>query len=94
MSTAKKVNVELSVEPKRTIKIVRFWQAVYIGNAPANFILNPKVQDNGTPRLGNSIPDDVEIITVDGGIEISSKSKKEVVFVSHANIGSIVYITE
>jgi len=93
MSSAKKIEVK-EVEQKRTIKIVRFWQAVYVGNAPANFILNPKIQDNGGTRLGNSVPEDIELCVVDGGIEISSKSKKEVVFVSNANIGSIVFITE
>lgn len=92
MSSVKKASQEEA--PKRTIKIVRFWQAVYIGNAPTNFVLNPKVQDNGVSRLGNNIPDDIELMLVDGGIEVSSKSKKEVVFVSHANIGSIIFITE
>lgn len=93
MSSAKKVEIK-EVEQKRTIKIVRFWQAVYIGNAPTNFVINPDIQDSGVTRLGNSLPSDMKLSVVDGGIEIESKSKKEIVFVSNANIGSIVFVTE
>lgn len=84
--------VKLKEAPiNKVIKQVRFWQAVYIGSVPTNFVNNPKFDGS---RLGNNLPSDMELSVVDGGIEIYSKSKKEIVFVSYANIGSIVFVVE